>query len=82
MSVSSGLENFGISIDQCWRLTEALVGPSWVDVPLTLKLTPFGALDLTSILASDDGEFHLFRHTISEVTITSCDVVEIFIQKL
>ena len=69
-------------MDRRWRLTEALVGPSWVDVPLTLKLTPFGALDLTSILASDDGEFHLFHQTSLEVTITSCDVVEIFVQKL
>ena len=41
----------GRSHNRSWRLTEALVGPSWVDVPLTLKLTPLGAFDLTSILA-------------------------------
>ena len=33
------------------RLTEPLFAPSCADVPLTLKLTPFGALDLMSILA-------------------------------
>lgn len=27
------------------------MGPSWADLPLTLKVTPLGALDLTSRLA-------------------------------
>ena len=30
---------------------EPLVAPSWALVPLTLKLTPLGAFDLTSTLA-------------------------------
>lgn len=32
-------------------LTDPVVEPSCEDFPLTLKLTPFGALDLTSRLA-------------------------------
>ena len=32
-------------------LTDPAVEPSWEDFPLTLKLTPFGAFDLTSRLA-------------------------------
>lgn len=35
----------------CRYHTEPLVEPSWADFPLTLKLTPLGAFDLTSILA-------------------------------
>ena len=58
------------------------MGPSWVDVPLTLKLTPFGALDLTSILASNNHELHKFHQNISEATITSCKVVEVLVQEL
>ena len=27
------------------------MGPSWADLPLTVKVTPLGALDLTSRLA-------------------------------
>lgn len=33
------------------ELTEPLIGPSWADLPFTLKVTPLGALDLTSRLA-------------------------------
>lgn len=29
------------------------MGPSWADLPFTLKVTPLGALDLTSRLARD-----------------------------
>ena len=68
--------------DPSWRLTEALVGPSWVDVPLTLKLTPLGALDLTSILASKSHKLHMFHCNNYEATITSCNVVEVFVQEL
>ena len=57
VSISGALQ-FGFSLNRSWRLTEALVGPSWVDVPLTLKLTPLGALDLTSILASDNRKLY------------------------
>lgn len=31
--------------------TEPVTAPSWADFPLTVKLTPLGALDLTSRLA-------------------------------
>ena len=34
------------------RLTEPAIGPSWADLPFTLKVTPLGALDLTSKLAA------------------------------
>jgi hypothetical protein len=33
--------------------TDPLMGPSWADLPFTLKVTPFGALDLTSRAAAD-----------------------------
>lgn len=31
--------------------TEPPIGPSWVDFPFTVNVTPLGALDLTSMLA-------------------------------
>jgi hypothetical protein len=31
--------------------TEPPIGPSWADFPLTVNVTPLGALDLTSMLA-------------------------------
>ena len=33
--------------------TEPAMGPSWADLPFTLKVTPLGALDLTSRLAGN-----------------------------
>ena len=82
MSVIKGTLGFGVLLNRSWRLTEALVGPSWVDVPLTLKLTPLGALDLTSILASNNHKLHLFHGINSKAAITSCNVVEVFVQEL
>lgn len=44
--------------------TDPVVDPSWEDFPLTLKLTPFGALDLTSRLA------------VQSQCMTDCDMEE------
>lgn len=41
-----------VAINKNDNHTWPLVEPSWADFPLTLKLTPLGALDWTSIRAS------------------------------
>ena len=51
-------------------------------MPLTLKLTPLGALDFTSILALKIHKLHGFHQNNSEAAITSCNVVEVFVQEL
>ena len=50
-------------------------------MPFTLKLTPLGALDLTSILASHNDKLHKFGKG-QEAAITSSNVVKVFVQEL
>ena len=69
MSVWLALRSSENVFHRSWRLTEALVGPSWLDVPLTLKFTPLGALDLTSILASSNYKLNIFIETIERLLL-------------
>ena len=45
------LESVPVATSAYLASIEPLVAPSWALVPLTLKLTPLGAFDLTSTLA-------------------------------
>lgn len=51
MMVSIIIHNQWKDTEGIGELTEPAMGPSWADLPFTLKVTPLGALDLTSRLA-------------------------------
>lgn len=64
------------------------MGPSWVDFPFTVKVTPLGALDLTSMLA---GATNVSQHipslkctkVIAAIEVlTRAGVVEILVEEL
>ena len=58
-------------------LTEPLVGPSCAEAPLTLKATPLGAFDLTSILAVQE----VSNVQLGEITTrTGSGVVEVLVE--
>lgn len=61
-------------------LTEPLVEPSCVDLPLTLKLTPLGAFVFTSRLTASNELCTSFNK--DRLARTSCGVVEILGQEL
>lgn len=61
------------------RPTEPPIGPSWADLPFTLKVTPLGALDLTSRLA---GDCQLVQKNDWNIEHTRVGVVEILVEEL
>lgn len=68
-------------------LTEPAIGPSWADLPFTLKVTPLGALDLTSKLAvskKKTGQLQLAhnKEKIKQYMFTRADVVEVLVKEL
>lgn len=63
------------------NLTLPLVEPSCADFPLTLKVTPLGALDLISRLAATGQFLLLINKTVSD-HCTGCSMVEIFVEEL
>ena len=63
-------------------LTEAEIGPSWADLPLTLKVTPLGALDLTSRLAATAVSLQPKQDRTEKAQLTCCGMIEIFVQDL
>ena len=62
-------------------LTEPEVAPSWLDLPLTLKVTPLGAVDFTSRLPTRSEQVATAYRRKKKV-LTSCCVVEVAIQEL
>lgn len=54
--------------------------PSWEDLPLTVKVTPLGALDLTSRDAAD--ELAMLRRGQGAARRTRAGVVEVLVQEL
>ena len=72
------------------RLTEPAIGPSWADLPFTLKVTPLGALDLTSRLAISKNSVSSIAHKqkfprstrpVMDL-FTRADVVEVLVKEL
>ena len=63
-------------------LTEPEIGPSCADLPLTLKVTPLGALDLTSRLAGRHISLEGLSAANQPGKRTGCGVVEIFVEEL
>lgn len=58
------------------------MGPSWADLPLTVKVTPLGALDLTSRFALGWLVSVLCARGIVEQKQTRVGVVEVLVQEL
>ena len=49
-------------------LTEPEIGPSCADLPLTLKVTPFGAFDLTSRFAVTTSQRTAIKYEVDWLT--------------
>lgn len=98
---SRGVDVFGLELNQegtfsdslndiYWQhvLTLPAIGPSWADLPFTLKVTPLGALDLTSRLAKNNQMSAMPTIKAASLkqaagkSLTSRSVVEVLVKEL
>lgn len=58
------------------------MGPSWADLPFTVKVTPLGALDLTSRLAVIQSVMKCGEFVGDSRRLTRVGMVEVLVQEL